>query len=76
MEKTKTKENNNNVLKKGISMIIDAEDLLKASQSFCEGYENQNVKEEKKRILWRDTDSNSTNSMLINITQPKANLNF
>ena len=47
MGKTKTKENNNNVLKKGISMITDAEDLLKASQSFCEGYENQNVKEKK-----------------------------
>ena len=29
---------------KNISLITDAEDLVKASQSFCKEYENQEVK--------------------------------
>ena len=32
------------VFQKNISLITDAEDLVKASQSFCKEYENQEVK--------------------------------
>ena len=41
MEKNRKKKT---VFQKNISLITDAEDLVKASQSFCKEYENQEVK--------------------------------
>lgn len=46
MEKNRKKEKRKKktVFQKNISLITDAEDLVKASQSFCIEYENQQVK--------------------------------